>query len=147
MLSINLFTYQLPFMTLGRTEPYQYHEQNLSNGAPPFSDLLTFDRFLHRAGLVKKQAKAFFSHPLFYEFIRVAGLVYARYTDHCALQRTKYVKTANGVGTHGNSDGEEVLAVTDMPAIFAHGGSSLGNVRLSADRRPPHPYPHFRSIH
>ena len=132
MLSIRMFAYQLPFMTLGGTEPHQYHAQELSNGAPPFSDLLTFDRFLHRAGLIKKQANAFFNHPLFPEIMRATGLGFAhrarRFRNHLEA------RAANGTGTQGNSDEEEeILAVTDMPATIAHGGSSLGNVRLSTD--------------
>ena len=47
------------------SETAERHRSVLLNGAPLFSDLLTFDRFLHRAGLVKKQATAFFRHPLF----------------------------------------------------------------------------------
>ncbi|KAG8212899.1 hypothetical protein J3R82DRAFT_11240 [Butyriboletus roseoflavus] len=75
MLSISVFFYQLPFMTLGAVAERGQHREHsdpervLSDGAPPFSDLLTFDRFLHRARLVKKQATAFFSHPLFFEII------------------------------------------------------------------------------
>lgn len=47
------------------SETAERHRSVLLNGAPLFSDLLTFDRFLHRAGLAKKQATAFFRHPLF----------------------------------------------------------------------------------
>ena len=130
MLSVNIFAYQLPFMTLGQTEQPQGHECGLSGGAPPFSDLLTFDRFLHRARLVKKQAKAFFGHPLFFEFIHAASLAYAQYTHHCALQWTKDVEVANGISLGRNSD-EELLTAVDMPSVTAHGGSSLGNVRPS----------------
>ncbi|KAG6370806.1 hypothetical protein JVT61DRAFT_11014 [Boletus reticuloceps] len=52
ILCINLYIYQHPFMTLGSaTGQYKYV---LLDGAPPFSELLTFDQFLHRSRLVKK---------------------------------------------------------------------------------------------
>lgn len=135
MLAIGFFFYQLPFMTLGTTaERHQHREHDrervLSHGAPPFSDLLTFDRFLHRAGLVKKQATAFFSHPLFFEIVRAAILWRIECTRLGALQWMKHVETGYGNGIHGNSDKEEVLSVMDMPVIWAHGGSSVGDVRF-----------------
>ena len=144
VLSISIFAYQLPFMTLGQTEQLQCHERDLSGGAPPFSDLLTFDRFLHRARLVKKQAKAFFGHPLLFEFIHAASLAYAQYTYHCALQWTKHAEGANGTGLSRNSD-EELLTAMDVPSVTAHGGSSIGNVRPSTTHRSlSHSY--FRHI-
>ena len=132
----SLFFYQLPFMTLGAAAERGQHrersdpERILSDGAPPFSDLLTFDRFLHRATLVKKQATAFsffFSHPLFFEIVRVANLFRAERVRRVALQWMKRVETANGPV---NSDKDEVLSVMDIPVIWAHGESSTGNVRL-----------------
>ena len=136
MVSISLFFYQLPFMTLGAAaERDQHHEHSslervLSDGAPPFSDLLTFDRFLHRAMLVKKQATAFFSHPLFFEILRAANLFRAKRARGVALQWMKRAETANGDGTPVNWDKDEVLSIMDIPVVWAHGGSSTGNVRL-----------------
>lgn len=74
-------------MTLG-TEHQQYCESELLDGAPPFSELLAFDRFLHRAGLVKKQAKGFFGHPLFFELIHIDSVSFARHTHFCAMGET-----------------------------------------------------------
>lgn len=131
MLSVSTFFYQLPFMTLGETTK---RHQVLSNGAPPFSDLLTFDRFLHRAGLVKKQATAFFGHPLFLEVVRAFGQARVEDIRRGALQWMKRVEKTASHDTDGTSD--EVLAVPDMSGILAHGGSSMGSVRL---RTPFHP--------
>lgn len=124
MLSIGFFFYQLPFMTLGKTT--KQHQRVLLDGAPPFSDLLTFDRFLHRAGLVKKQATAFFGHPLFFEIVYAANLARVERTRLGALQ---WMRKANSHDTHSNSADDEVLAITDIPMIWAHGGSSVGSVR------------------
>lgn len=142
MLSISLFHYALPFMTLGETaERYQDRkhglERVLSDGAPPFPELLTFDRFLHRAGLVKKQATAFFSHPLFYEIVRAVSLARIERTRLGALQWMKRIDAANGNDTQKNSDDKKVLAVTEMPVVFAHGGSSIGNVCLVFNFQSP----------
>lgn len=126
MLSISMFSYRLPFMTPGGRGPLEYHAEELLNGTPPFSDLLTFDRKLHRARLIKKQAVSFFSHAPFSEVIRCTSFGFAR----CALRQSKVVENVNDIGAHGKSTEEEVLAVTDMPGMLAHGGSSLGNVCL-----------------
>lgn len=130
MLSIGLFFYQLPFMTLGEAAKQLHQGRILSDGAPPFSDLLTFDRFLHRTGLVKKQATAFFRHPLFFEIMRGAILAEIEHTRLGTLQWMKRVETANDHDTHGSLDDDEVLAVTDFPMVWAFGGSSAGDVRL-----------------
>ncbi|KAH0833442.1 hypothetical protein J3R83DRAFT_12557 [Lanmaoa asiatica] len=143
MLSISYFYYQLPFMTLGATA----ERRGLSDdGAPPFSDLLTFDRFLHRAGLVKKQAIAFFSHPLFFEIVRAASLSRLERARLDVLQWMK--ETANG--TRRSSDKDEVLAVTDMPMVWAYWGSSVGNVDLVSPLEyplsPTHPLSPYSSV-
>ena len=133
-------------MTLGGIERCRYHELDLSDGAPPLSDLLSFDRFLHRAALAKKQAKAFLDHPLFLEIGHMGALDFSRYSHHLALEWTKHSQTAEGIdtGDHSGSD-DEVLAATDIPWVVSHGGSSLGNVRHPTDHRhqPPCPYPYF----
>ena len=102
----------------------------LSDDAPPFSDLLTIDWFLHCATLVKRQATAFFSHPLSFEILRAANLFRAELARRAPLQWMKRVNTANGDGTSVNEDEDEVLSVMVIPVAWAHGGSSTGNARL-----------------
>ncbi|KAF8440093.1 hypothetical protein L210DRAFT_2198980 [Boletus edulis BED1] len=136
MLCSSLYIYQLPFMTLGSTA--ERHKNVLSDGAPPFPDLLSFDRFLHRARLVKKQATSLFNHPLFLELTRAAYLDYIRITRLRALRWMQRTETAAVHGTH-NSDEDKVLAVTDNPTVWAHGGSSLGNVDLMSPSEYPLP--------
>ena len=136
MLSISLFIYQLPFMTLGAGATAKGCQGVWSDGAPPFSELLTFDRFLHRAGLVKKQAMAFFNHPLFLEIVHAGHMAYGQHTRIRALRRMQHAETVNAGDMPGDPDEDEVLAVTDIPTIWAHGGSSLGNVRRVFSCRP-----------
>ena len=132
MISIGICAHNLPFMTLGETERKTYHADDLPDGAPPFSDLLTFDRFLHRAGLLKKQTEAFVSHPLFSELVRLTP---------------RPVGTANGADKHDNPDDDEVLAVTDVPSVRAYTGTSVGNVRRSLNHLTPYPHAYFPTRH
>ena len=140
MLSMSIFFISLPFMTLGETERPQCYKHTLSDGAPPFSDLLTFDRFLHRAGLAKKQMKTSLDHPLFFEFIRTSALFFARYARHSALEHAKTQSEAANSGSTRRDWDEEVLAVTDMSMVCAHLGSTLGNVCPSTDLYSIHSY-------
>ncbi|KAG9314848.1 hypothetical protein JVU11DRAFT_3945 [Chiua virens] len=84
----------------------------------PFSDLLTFDRF---AGLIKKQAKAFFGHPLFFEIVEVAGIVHAR---RAWLGALRWIESKD----KPLNKNDKVTAVTDLPVAVAHGGSSPSNI-------------------
>ena len=134
VLCISFFTCRLPFMTLGAGAAMQGNTRIVSDRAPPFVDLLTFDRFLYRARLVKEQAKAFFEHPLLLE------IVYALHVSLLQGRRLRTLRwmhradTANCHDAPANSDEDEVLAAVDIPTILTHAGSSLGNVRHSFSR-------------
>ena len=132
-MSIALFHFQLPFMTLGDTTE---HQRVLSNGAPPLPDLLTFDRFLHRTGLIERQLATFFSHPLFLDILRATCQADIEHTRLDTLKWMKHVGTPNSDDAGGSLD-HEVLAVTDIPTVWASVGSSAGNVRHVSPFRPP----------
>ena len=125
MMSIALFHFQLPLMTLGDTTE---HQRVLSNGAPPLPNLLTFDRFLHRTGLIERQLATFFSHPLFLDILRATCQADIEHTRLDTLKWMKHVGTPNSDDAGGSLD-HEVLAVTDIPTVWASVGSSAGNVR------------------
>ncbi|KAF9234342.1 hypothetical protein BU15DRAFT_79093 [Melanogaster broomeanus] len=131
-LAINFFFLQLPFMTLGVTTQQHRDDLALSNGAPPFANLLTFNRFLHRANMVKRQAANFFNHPLFLEIASVEPITRLEGIRIRALEWLKSVEE----GT--TADDTEVLAPADFPGItWAHGGSSIGNLdEISAVEYP-----------
>ncbi|KIJ69308.1 hypothetical protein HYDPIDRAFT_36382 [Hydnomerulius pinastri MD-312] len=132
MLAISFFFYQLPFMTLGVTAKQRRGDLVLSNGAPPFANLLTFNRFLHRANMVKDQGANFLKHPLFLEIAGAAHVARLEGTRIGALEWMKSVEEGTAV------DEGEALAATEIPgAVWAHGGSSIGNM----DEVSPTEYP------
>ncbi|KAF9234349.1 hypothetical protein BU15DRAFT_52718 [Melanogaster broomeanus] len=131
-LALSFFFYQLPFMTLGVTTQQHRNDLVLSNGAPPFANLLTFNRFLHRANMVKRQAANFLNHPLFLEIASLAPIARVGHARINALEWLKSVEKGTTV------DDTEVLAPADFPGtIWAHGGSSIGNLdEISAVEYP-----------
>ncbi|KAG9311463.1 hypothetical protein JVU11DRAFT_8578 [Chiua virens] len=129
MLSISFFYHHLPFMTLGATAARDQQRERdakrfLSDGAPPFAELLTFERFLHRAGLVKKQTTAFFSHPLFFEIAHAISLDRLEHARSGALGWMQRERDS----ARGGADQDQSLGTKSMPIVWAHGGSSVGNV-------------------
>ncbi|KAF8838029.1 hypothetical protein BDN67DRAFT_982819 [Paxillus ammoniavirescens] len=122
LLAIGFLYHQLPFMTLGMTTRQRREELVLCNGAPPFAHLLTFNRFLHRANMVKQKIDKLLYHPLFLEIAGAAHLVrleIARFSAQEQMKRTK----------EGTTDEGEVIAAVNFPgATWAHGGSSIGNM-------------------
>ncbi|KAF8553902.1 hypothetical protein OG21DRAFT_1173840 [Imleria badia] len=146
MMSIGIFPFQLPFMTLGETT--KQHQRVLSSGAPPFPDLLTFNRFLHRTGLVKRQVTAFFNHPLFFDIVRATCQADIEQTRLDTLRWMKHVETTNS-DAHGNSD-YEPLAVSDIPMVWAFMASSAGNMDLALPTEfpipPTHPLSPYSSV-
>ena len=125
MLSLSTFFYELPFMTLGETA--EQHQRTLPDGAPPFSNLLTFKRLLHRARLIEKQAAVFFSHPLFFEIVQAVALMRLDQARRDTLQWMKHTQSADGPDIHHD---DEVLEAMDIPMVRGFMGASIGNVRL-----------------
>lgn len=126
-LAISFYFYQLPFMTLGTTRNQDPATLRLVNGAPPFADLLTFNRFLHRANLVKTQAKEFLKHPLFVE------IAMGHHMDR--NERSRMVTTAwmHSVQEGSEADpGTAINLLDDSTRILAHGGASIGDVSMIA---------------
>ncbi|KAH7889365.1 hypothetical protein F5I97DRAFT_1923912 [Phlebopus sp. FC_14] len=116
LLAISFFFYQLPFMTM----------------APPFANLLTFNRFLHRANMIKRQAASLLKHPLSTEIALGSHLGRLERTRHGALEWMK--SQEEGI----TLDKGPVLEAINFPgAIWAHGGSSMGDV----DGLLPREYP------
>ncbi|KAF9234344.1 hypothetical protein BU15DRAFT_79095 [Melanogaster broomeanus] len=87
---------------------------------PPFANLLTFNRFLHRANMVKRQAANFLNHPLFLEIASVEPITQLERTRIRALEWLKSVEE----GTM--ADDTEVLAPADFPGTtWAHGAQAI----------------------
>jgi hypothetical protein len=123
LLAISFLFYQLPFMTLGMTTGQRRDELVLCNGAPPFAHLLTFNRFLHRANLVKQQIDKYLYHPLFLEIAGAAHLDRLEITKFSAQERMKSTK-----GGTTTDEGEVIAAVNFPGTTWAHWGSTIGNV-------------------
>jgi hypothetical protein len=114
------FFHQLPFMTLGTTRDQDPATLRLVNGAPPFADLLTFDRFLHRANLIKSQAQELLKHP-FFEQIALS----------CHIGRTERSRMVALEWLQGRAEADPGAVMNlfhDSSWIMAHGGSSVGDV-------------------
>ncbi|KAG9312362.1 hypothetical protein JVU11DRAFT_7682 [Chiua virens] len=138
--SLSLSFYQLPCMPLGETARSSGQKLGLSDGAPPFSDLLTFDRFRYRVELIKKQAAALFDHPLFLEMVHAASMQRQLRAPSVVLQwlqRTKIAKDR----TREDSD-EEVLTIKDIPRTWGHAGSSFGDLASMLPLEYPLPPAH-----
>ncbi|OJA14295.1 hypothetical protein AZE42_10486 [Rhizopogon vesiculosus] len=121
-IAISFFCYQLPFMTLGITRNQDPATLRLINGAPSFADLLTFSGFLHRANLIKTQARKFFKHPLFEE-IAMAG--------HIGRAERSRLAAMEWMHRQGGSEADPGTAVNvfhNSDRILAHGGSSMGDL-------------------
>ena len=89
---------------------------------------------------MKEQAKVFFGHPLFLEISHAAHVDYLQHTRLRTLRWMQRTQTANGHDPRDNEDEGEVLEVTEIPSVWAHGGSSLGNVRRFLFRLVDHPH-------
>ena len=130
-IAISFFFYQLPFMTLGTTRNQDPGTLRLENGAPPFADLLTFNRFLHRAGLVKAQAQAYLKHPLFEE------IAMGYHTGSGRLNRSKMAVSEWVRSVEGGSEADPGTVInlfddSGSSRISAHGGSSMGDVSMNS---------------
>lgn len=112
------YSYTLPYMPTSEAGMDHWED-----GAPPFSALLSKERFILRSHNIKKQATALMKHPLFYEFnaLRTQGL----------SRHNKLV----GLRWRGTQSGDNVPVTEEDPSntapISANGGSSIGNVSSS----------------
>lgn len=117
-LNIGIFMYSLPFLPLAGADT---GPMDISDGAPSFANLLSLGRFIHRTNILQRQAEAFLKHPLFLDFV---SLYIAPNLQHNKDVFEKWsegpcVSDIGGVGAEKQPDGS---------LVFAHGGSSMGNV-------------------
>jgi hypothetical protein len=117
LIAIDFFYHILPFMPLGSSN------HGKMNKVPPFSSLLSPERFFHRCRLIKRQTARHLAHPLFHE-INAAR----------ALGRIARIKRAGQCWgpDHDTRDNQndkryDILDIPKGP-VFMFGGSSLGNV-------------------
>jgi hypothetical protein len=120
--SISFFFHTLPFMPLGASS-------GLAPGdvLPEFQDLLSPARFWLRCNLVMQQIRSLRRHPLFPYCLVLGRAVEAR-------KETALCWDAQG-GTQERLAGRVISAVEQGQTygpVMSHGGSSFGNVGISA---------------
>jgi len=77
MLGISFYFILIPSMPTLPDEWLTQHQSELEDGTPPFSVLLSRDRFVWRAQGVKKEYKYMLTHPLLFEIATAPSLEYA----------------------------------------------------------------------
>ncbi|EIW85123.1 hypothetical protein CONPUDRAFT_134954, partial [Coniophora puteana RWD-64-598 SS2] len=137
-LAITFFFYTLPCMALGMFSRTRPTRRDLSNGAPHFSSLLSYPRFIHRSRLVKQQAKKFLSNPCFVEVAMAA--------HEARNERTRVGALEWASKTLVPSHSEEIAPMNMQGPVFSSGGSSMGNVDAISPLVYPLPVSHSLSL-
>ncbi|KAH7913733.1 hypothetical protein BJ138DRAFT_1080985 [Hygrophoropsis aurantiaca] len=122
-LAISFFMYTMPFMTLGSTERDPQTLLKLVDGAPPFSALLPFKRFILRSHMVQAQAQRYLRHPLFLEIAIWPHITRIERTRLATIEWKQPV-----VGGQLSGSDENISPMDQKGPISAHGGSSIGNL-------------------
>lgn len=120
--NVSFFQYTLPFMPLGEMSRGDASKLELVDGAPDFSVLMSFDRFLLRCANIKAQAQKMFKHPRFVD-ICTAGHDRIASAREVALNWLKM-----GDAVFSDTDSHPNLPIQSMNPIITQKGSSLGNV-------------------
>lgn len=117
--SIGFFAFSLPFMPLGKAAKIKP-----GMPMPPFEDILSTKRFLHRAKRVKVQATQYIKHPLFMEINAAGAPGRIQRVRSAALQWRSAQRPPNGLSDMQVSPQEQAA----NGLVFCNGGSSMGNV-------------------
>jgi hypothetical protein len=123
MLGINFYLVTIPSIPTASGDWMSRHPSELEDGAPPFSALLTRDRFARRAQALRKQLKNMLEHPLLFE-IGTAHPVDRVLAWKAAVEKWK--KLQEGEELEGTE--EQILDFLSDNCIWHNGGASLGNV-------------------
>lgn len=121
---VSFFRVTLPFMA----RPSSSVPATLdTSGAPPFASLLSIKRFFGRCALVKQKVLRFAQHPLFFEIISQREPLHSNRKRKAALHWRRLQ-----AGKLSPIDFTAATAGIDDNVVFAHGGSSIGNVGPSS---------------
>ncbi|KAG8221372.1 hypothetical protein J3R82DRAFT_1547 [Butyriboletus roseoflavus] len=148
-LNFGFYQHVLPFMPLGTITGKHAHKLELVDGAPLFEDLMSFDRFFLRCGILKRRIEELFRHPRFLD-ISIAG-----HSDQLILNKGAALAWRRaGKRVMMIAGGEQPLPMQDPGPTFAHGGSTLGDMdhvipldypipaRHQLSPLCPYPHPH-----
>jgi len=123
MLGINFYFIPIPSIPTLPDEWLTQHQSELEDGTPPFSALLSRDRFVRRAQGVKKEFKYMLTHPLLFEIATAPSLEYA---VACRATAEKWEKLQAGERLEEiDKPVLDFLADDHLPHFI---GASLGNV-------------------
>lgn len=118
---VTCYSTKLPFMpTSGRGS------EHWEDGAPPFSDLLSKERFLHRSRIVKKQCVSYMQHPLFLELVALWNEQRGACAKETAGQWRDLQRKGDSLGEAEDKSAVRCSSASNI--IFANSGSSMGNV-------------------
>ena len=123
MLGINFYFIPIPSIPTLPDEWLAQHQSELEDGTPPFSALLSRDRFVRRAQGVKNEFKYMLTHPLLFE-IATAPSPERAVAGKAAAEKWKKLQAGERLGELDKS----ALGFLADDYLFHMGGASLGNV-------------------
>ncbi|KAG2357841.1 hypothetical protein BDR07DRAFT_1452931 [Suillus spraguei] len=136
--SVGHARYALPFMPLGEMSRGDPSRLELVNGAPDFSALMSFDRFLLRCANVKAQTQKLLRHP---RLVDTSNLRFhwAASGKEAAL---KWLEMRDSVRPEND---DKRVSVQSLNPIYTQVGATLGNVDNLIPTTYPLPPEHYLS--
>ena len=123
MLGINFYFITIPFIPTVPAGWLAQHRSELEDGTPPFSALLSRNRFVGRTQGVKKEFKSMLTHPLLFEIATAPSLERA---VACKAAAVGWKKLQAGESLEETN--KSILGFLADDHLFHIGGASLGNV-------------------
>ena len=123
MVGINFYFFAIPSIPTVPGGWLAEHRSELEDGTPPFSALLSLDRFVRRAQGVKKEFKYMLTHPLLFEIATAPSLERAL-ASKAAVEGWKKLQA----GEKFEETDKSILGFLADGHRFHLGGASLGNV-------------------
>jgi len=123
MVGINFYFISIPSIPTLPDAWLAQHRSELEDGTPPFSALLSRDRFIRRAQGVKKEFKRTLTHPLLFE-IATAPSPERALAWKAAAEKWKKLQA----GERLEETDKPILGFLTDECLFHVCGASLGNV-------------------
>ncbi|KAG2074885.1 hypothetical protein BDR04DRAFT_121881 [Suillus decipiens] len=138
--SVGHARYVLPFMPLGEMSRGDSSRLELVNGAPEFSALMSFDRFLLRCANVKAQTQKLLKHP------RLVDICTSNLRFHWAASEKEtaleWLEMGDSVGLE---NGDKRVSIQSLNPIYTQVGATLGNMDNLIPTTYPLPPEHYLS--
>lgn len=121
-LSIGFFYHTLPYVPLGDCDSA---DMKNGQGLPTFANLLSSGRFFLRSNIIKSQSAALLQDPLFLD-INAIRIPTRRDQKRNVLRQWREAQS----GRVGPAMASRDVSYLSPAVVFAHGGSSMGNVSV-----------------